>query len=580
MNLVGARWLARLVFESGARARPVGRCAVLIAGLGAGACNLDNPGVALPAGTVAFPIGLALSGEDDAGAPRFLYVANANFDLNYNAGSVQSYDLEEIARRIDRADGGCRPLAAELPPGAGEQADAGSPDAEASDGALDGGLPDSELPDAEVDGDLPDGDVPDAELDAAVDSSVAIVDAQTPTLDLAASTRTNLCDGRRRSDGKISAPDDESICCFGGRDTLSQLRISEVPIDSFASAIVVSPDKKHVYVPVRSKTRLLYLDVNDNGVLSCGKADPTASAEEGPVDQGGRCRRGAKLGEMGETADNGTNDEAGFPAQPTSLAVGELKQLNASLSGDFVATTHEGGAISLFGLNDDGKPVLKDVLPSSADRSVSITFDAVSGLFYVASASLNTIDRVGLTLFDGGPMKESTPLLYRSPAVLVAGLTSAFDVRDVQIDAEHGRIFALVRGTGTGVIQSLVILQQGSGDDGRFAKVLDEVRLGRGPAKMQQAKIGDRNLVFVSCYEEGSVYVVDADRRQLVYEIKEFSGPFDMKIDLKRELLYVTDFRASVIRVVDIQGLARQTLQPTPRIVATIGAPYFPGAIQ
>ncbi|HJL06265.1 MAG TPA: hypothetical protein RMH85_20370 [Polyangiaceae bacterium LLY-WYZ-15_(1-7)] len=81
-----------------ARARPVLRAGLALAWLALGAC--DNEGAPPPNGRLAFPAALAVSPDGS-----FLYVANSNFNLRYNSGSLQTYDLAVLNERIDAA--GC-----------------------------------------------------------------------------------------------------------------------------------------------------------------------------------------------------------------------------------------------------------------------------------------------------------------------------------------------------------------------------------------------------------------------------------------------------------------------------------------
>jgi hypothetical protein len=98
-------------------------------------------------------------------------------------------------------------------------------------------------------------------------------------------------------------------------------------------------------------------------------------------------------------------------------------------------------------------------------------------------------------------------------------------------------------------------------------------------SKLMQANLGGRQLLFASCFREGEIHVIDADRRRTVTVIRDVLGPFDMQIDVPRRLLYVTDFSASVIRVVDLSALAKGS-GGVPRVVATLGAPYTPGRVK
>ncbi len=56
-----------------------------------------NDGVRPPEGRLNFPTAAALSLE---ASPRFIYVANSNFDLRYNKGSIQTYNLEVFADAV------------------------------------------------------------------------------------------------------------------------------------------------------------------------------------------------------------------------------------------------------------------------------------------------------------------------------------------------------------------------------------------------------------------------------------------------------------------------------------------------
>jgi DNA-binding beta-propeller fold protein YncE len=548
-------------------------CVLAVLAICASACNLDNPGFSPPPGRITYPIALALSAEQSAnGAPRYLYVANSNFDLKYNGGSVHAYDLEELQRSLEENDCWVVPepeLDAGDAPDAGEALDAGD-ELDARDD-LDGGDDldaGGELPDAEGD---PDADADDA---AAADSDVPQSEPDfAPSRD---TQRGVLCDGRKTD------PEDESACCFGSQSSLDRLRSSEVIIDSYASGLALSEDGEHLYVAVRGRTRLVYLDVEDDGVLSC----------DGQHD---RCERGPRPGTEGETEDSE------FQPQPTAIVTGTLGELGTAEepSRGFVATTHELGTVSLFGTRSSGEPELLDTMQiNNTRRVVSLSKDP-TGLLLVSAASANAVLRVGarrpaeFAANEGAELESEEERgllqLYGVSSVAISGLSASGDVRDVQFDpravgeGQPQRLYALIRGTLApfpNLIQSLVFLELPVGEsDGRFARVVDAVRLGNGPSKLDQVDLGQRHLLLASCYDEGSIYVIDADTRQIMTVIREISGPFDMQVDRVRQLLYVGDFRASVVRVVDLSGLVDRTA-PLPHIVATIGAPTFTGGIK
>lgn len=66
----------------------------------ASGCNIDHPGEAPPRGKLYFPTALAISAQEPGQPARHLFVVNSNFDLAFNAGSLQVFDLEELDGRI------------------------------------------------------------------------------------------------------------------------------------------------------------------------------------------------------------------------------------------------------------------------------------------------------------------------------------------------------------------------------------------------------------------------------------------------------------------------------------------------
>ena len=70
----------------------------------AAGCNLDHPGEAPELGKLYFPTAVAISAGQQGHPARYLFVANSNFDLAYNAGSLQAFDLEALDERIAGCD--------------------------------------------------------------------------------------------------------------------------------------------------------------------------------------------------------------------------------------------------------------------------------------------------------------------------------------------------------------------------------------------------------------------------------------------------------------------------------------------
>ena len=82
--------------------------AIVVAGGAVPACYSGGGGGSdPPTNTFYFPVGLAVSSGGNA-----LYAVNSDFDLQWNGGTLQSYDLFKI--RQDAATGGVVPLAVPL----------------------------------------------------------------------------------------------------------------------------------------------------------------------------------------------------------------------------------------------------------------------------------------------------------------------------------------------------------------------------------------------------------------------------------------------------------------------------------
>jgi DNA-binding beta-propeller fold protein YncE len=582
-----------------------------LASLLAAGCNLDNPGVEPPSGEITYPIALALSREvveddpEQIGAPRFLYVANSNFDLRYNAGSVQAYDLQRLyellldadrSACLDKLGGEDLPLL-----DAGVAGDAGAP----MDASLDAGLPmDAALDtgtaaaldaggDAAMDsGSLLDGGTPDAAADAASledageDAGLAMeagvsdaavndageVDAgaANPGVPIVPTTSADaphgpsyygtvrgiLCDGRDEAE----YADD---CCYTRQEIAdADLLLSEVFTGSYASGIALSPDGKRMYVPLRSGGRLVYLDIesNEDGVrLGCG----------GDEDD---CERGPNANSDDEVPDGK------LAPYPTSLVAAPLRDLGVDRDETFVAMTHERGQVSLF-VERDGAPVLEDVYqyPAQVLTSMSLSPPGLFGdelprLLHVTAASTAEIARFGVRLDSSGTPDEDGPreILYPTSSIFMNNLSFPTDLRAVEFDPTNPRrIFALIRG-----VQQAVAFVEFDPNFENEANVVRAIRIGAGPSKLTLTTLGSRQLLLASTYDARTIEIIDTHTRELIAQVRGLSGPFDMVVDEVRELLYVADFRASVLRVVDMRGLSDPNMPP-PRIVATLGSPRY-----
>jgi hypothetical protein len=206
-------------------------------------------------------------------------------------------------------------------------------------------------------------------------------------------------------------------------------------------------------------------------------------------------------------------------------------------------------------------------------RAMSVSFDASRGLFMLDPIAARYVDQIAPVERDG------VLRLARSSALGLPGLSQSTDVRSVIADPEQpGALFALVRGP-SGSQQQVVAFVQIDPRDPQGARLVDAVRIGAGAVRLSLVTLGGRRLLFAACYDGRAIYVVDADKHELVTVIREFNGPYEMAFDPVRALMYVSDFKVSAIRVVDLGGLIDRS-RPPPRIVATLGKLYFGGSLK
>jgi DNA-binding beta-propeller fold protein YncE len=521
------------------------------------ACNLDESGVPPPPGKLAYPIAVALSREP---TPSTLFVANSNFDLTYSAGSVQAYDLTQLEAQFER----CRNLDNPV------RSDAGiivtNPTLYPT--GLDGGTTDASVADSDAAGLPVDGGMIVGGMDGGSFFLPPVVNAGGQK-----NPEGALCDDRDNGDF--------DTCCFTAGNAVLDSARNEVAIDSFATALAVSTDNRRLYVPISSRSRLVYIDI-DQGRLSCGE-------------DGARCTRGPGRGRSDEVPD------VNFPGQPMSIAVGTLGDLGftdealagrmgKSSASPMVLTAHELGGLSLFVESGplgarESAPVLESVHENRLREPTSVTIDGQNKYVYVTTARESAvISRFSARLLpeadvDGeGREREPAPreLLYQTSRILISGVAGGEELRDVAVDPDDpSRLFALTRGSPQGV----VLLRRERTSPLLEARVDDVERVGAGPSKLVYAKLGQQPFLFVSAYDARAVTIIDANTLETVAEIRNLSGPYDMAVDAARQLLYVADFRTSVVRVVDLAWLLDKQRR-LPGIIATIGALRFRGSLR
>jgi hypothetical protein len=271
-------------------------CAALGVAVGAGAaCYSSGNGTPPPANLFYYPIGLAVSASGNV-----LYAANSDFDLQYNAGTVQSYDLSKL--RIDAVR-----LMLGLYSGA-PAFDAGAADAGE-------GIP--------VDaGPLP--------FSAPSDAGCPFTQLYPPPINPNLPNDWNGLPGRLPI-GQACAPPMNSQSYYE----------DSVQIGAFATDIQMSMNKDRLFVPVRGSATIAWIDVKYDGAEDAGPPPNATTASFPPFSISGKDNCGAgsatkpcdSAHNAGQLSDPGNTRQLAMPGEPFAMALSD--------DGTAIALTHQ-----------------------------------------------------------------------------------------------------------------------------------------------------------------------------------------------------------------------------------------------
>jgi hypothetical protein len=463
------------------------RYVALLAMVAAYGCNLDNPGNDPPRGLLYFPNAVALTQHASDEAPRYLLIANSNFDLRYKHGTVQAMSLARLAAGIKR----CK-------------------------------------------------------------------DEATCTLEPAA------------------------------------LIEDEVFINPFSTALAVSPDGRVLFAPTRTDSSLEYIGLNADAdgdrVLSCGQSDRD-------------CDRRAERG----IDELGTGEKIDWPPDPVAAISGRLRDIaaidpnvlgddaadNSDIEGNYVIVAHRGGSASLFVPPETGGGFwLRGVLGGLPAQITELAFDPVSKLVHFTvlnGGNSKLIARAGVIVprdADGKPDVDHSSLYAQTSLSLeaVAGFGDTRDLAFLPALPAAGAAFEGPRALVVSRSPSAVLVvdvQQSSSDSAASGdqqlpgrgRVERTVVVGAGASRITTGVIGGREIAVVSCFDSRELFVIDLATMLTRGVVPNLSGPFEVVIDEARQLVYLADFRSSVIRVIDVSPVSADVSVKPVRVVATVGVP-------
>ena len=97
--------------------------------------------------------------------------------------------------------------------------------------------------------------------------------------------------------------------------------------------------------------------------------------------------------------------------------------------------------------------------------------------------------------------------------------------------------------------------------------------VGAGASRVTTGVLGGRPTAVVACFDARALFVIDLQTMLTRSVVPNLSGPFDLELDEERARVYVSDFRSSVIRVIDLGALTDSQGEASAAVIATLGTP-------
>src|SRR6478752_4562190 len=534
-----------------------------------------------------FPTGLALDtqakSESVEGAPRYLFVVNSDFDLQYRSASVISYDLDALLKVVPR---NCT-TNADCP-------QSQKCDARDADGLLDGQPQNSDWNPSYYCVDLDDQGHPKVCGDAAERDQADLV----------------LYPGRCPSIVPTSDGTDGSMV----RDS--------VGIGAFATDVLWRENKSatagspvsRLFVPVRGDSSLHWIDVND-GQLECG--------DNNGDDDG--CDADHRAGNRPAV----TDDHLVQPAEPFAI--------DATNDGTYVGVTNQTtGTVSLYH-NDwagdaelvsiaSGLPLAPVGIAAVPEPEIAEKAQLPGPAFLVTYRSAPQIDllRVREDPASAGASTDYDRFtLRRAGSVLLTANSLGFDSRGIAIDsrdreqgysrceadsncasaadpkgcranclqtAPQSSVFVASRAPASLLVGAMTADSNYTFNTNELPSFTDSIALTFGPSRVI---VGDvrvpttatdkehddhgpfalESRVFVVCFDSRRIFVYDPKRRRIEAIVSTGRGPHALAVDSKRGLAYLGHFTDSYLGVISLDQRFPQTYAT---IVASIGTPKAP----
>ncbi|AUX22325.1 hypothetical protein SOCEGT47_028260 [Sorangium cellulosum] len=553
-----------------------GLAALIVGGLGAAGCFVGSEGLSPPTEGFYFPTGLAASPGG-----RVLYVANSDFDLQYNGGTVQALDLQRLRKRT-------LALQESLNPREGGEAGA---DLRAACGSL------------------------------GINAAGVLYPGPCGPLDVAALGGDEAI---IRSSAVIGA--------FASNVVLVHRPLAEPAPDAAAAP------QARLFVPVRGDPSITFFEVADDrpeapAATRCGEGDACFRLDCGATTNGGRCSVDHRVGEIPSRE----IERRKLPLEPLGISAGPDGE-------SLVVSHHTENKASLIvnPWTSVGRPQLADVLddlpagptelaavpPPRLVRALgeeAIDYQPAFLLTYVAAPQVDLLRAQAST--------DSEPaLLFQSSSTPITAAARGVDSRGVAVDASERQAceagcadadrdclarcaeipvqaFVAHRNPNALLVGELTttLVEDDSGrPDDRWAAAYETLAI-RDTAPLAayptRVAVGDvigvdgarRRRVFALAFDSGHAFVYDPAARRIDAVIRTGRGPqavaFDTGVTCGPEkercdctpgeddgcepysLMYIAHFTDSYLGVVDLDMRKANTFGS---MILTVGKPVPP----
>jgi hypothetical protein len=537
------------------------RAASSIAAFLAFGCFPPGEGLSPPSNRIYYPVGLAL--DDSA---EHLFIANSDFDLQFNAGTLQSFDLNALRSRLPRAceaDDEC---------GADERCDLEPSDA--NDGVASHWCV--------------------AREGARAGRPCGAFGARSAADKLLYPGRCDYIDPAEPQDGG------------------DPILVQSVEIGAFATDMVYrprpdgAPGEGRLFVPVRGDATLHWADVG-GGRIECGQSR-----------NDGACDAAHRAGD--DPARENTRDVRLLP-EPYGVDADEA-------AGTLLVTNQSSGAVALFvhdWTSNDG-PQLKFNLGGLPERPIGVAslptprVVAASGLDYLPGylVSFRNAPLVYLVrVYDDAGASPPRPYVRAPASASILANSSGVDSRGLAIDGTERRAEELRCAERYGVdaacaadpscappeYQSCALAASAIPLDvfvanrspssllvGRTRPVVGDIATSDvpafhatlpmpiGPSRVVVGNVitpsGElERRVFVICFDSRRIVIYDPERNRVEAEIATGRGPHALRVDEAHGLAYVGHFTDSYLGVVDLDQRHASTYGT---MIATVGRPIAP----